>query len=251
MNGIKIRWRCVTRTSTGSPTQSSVVVPGKFTLINHPFDEDQGLAVAGWEARRAQLQAELDCEWLFFFPTRQDWVAGTGYADKANDVFIRAFAALRQHHRVGMVCCDWGANVAQSRTLIDELGCSRHVKWISPLPTVQFERMCRAAHCVVDQFKLGSFGGVMFKAMAVGAPMLTYLDEEQLRRQFPDIPPVVNCQTTSEITAAMERLLNQPDELMRYGEAARAWMRRNHGKAETVRLQEVQFRRVLFPESTT
>jgi glycosyltransferase involved in cell wall biosynthesis len=224
------------------------LAPGKFTLINHPFDEDQGLAVEGWQAERERLQAELDCEWLFFFPTRQDWVPGTGYADKANDVFIRAFAELRRRHRVGMVCCEWGANVAQSRELIDTLGCGRHVTWISPLPTVQFERLCRAAHCVVDQFKLGSFGGVMFKAMAVGAPMLTYLDEEQLRRQFPDIPPVVNCRTSSEISSAMDRLLQHPEELARYGDAARAWMRRNHGKAETIRLQEEQFRRMLFPE---
>ncbi len=226
------------------------LAPGKFTLINHPFDEDQGMAVTGWEAERARLQAELDCETLFFFPTRHDWVSGTGYADKANDVFIRALAALRaEGHRVGMVCCGWGANVEQSRALIAELGCTRHVKWINPLPTVQFERMCRAAHCVVDQFKLGSFGGMMFKAMAVGAPMLTYLDEAQLTRQFPEIPPVINCRTTDQIVAALRTLLRSHDELERYGAAARAWMHRNHGKAGTVRLQAGPFRRILFPQA--
>ena len=228
------------------------LAPGKFTLINHPFDEDQGLAVTGWEAQRAELQRELDSDTVFFFPTRHDWVSGTGYADKSNDVFIRALAALRQQgHRVGMVCCGWGANIEQSKALIAELGCARHVKWISPLPTVQFERMCHAAHCVVDQFKLGSFGGVMFKAMAVGAPMLTYLDEAQLKRQFPEIPPVINCRTTDEIVATMKTLLESPDELERYGAAARAWMRRHHGKAQTVRLQAEQFRRLLFPQAAS
>jgi glycosyl transferase family 1 len=227
------------------------LAPGKFTLINHPFDEDQGLAVTGWEEQRAELQRGLDSDMIFFFPTRHDWVAGTGYADKANDVFLRAFAALRQQgHRVGMVCCAWGANVAQSRALIEELGCSRHVQWTAPLPTVQFERMCRAAHCVVDQFKLGAFGGVMFKAMAVGAPMLTYLDEAQLHRQYPEIPPVINCQTTPEIVAALGHLLDARDELERYGRAARDWMRRHHGKSETVRLQAAQFRHLLFPQAT-
>jgi Glycosyl transferases group 1 len=226
------------------------LAPGKFTLINHPFDEDQGMTVTGWEAKRAELEAELDCDTVFFFPTRHDWVSGTGYADKSNDVFIRALATLRRDgHRVGMVCCGWGANIEQSKALIADLGIGRHVKWISPLPTVQFERMCRAAHCVVDQFKLGSFGGVMFKAMAVGAPMLTYLDEAQLRRQFPEIPPVINCRTTDDIVATLQPLLRSHDELERYGAAARAWMRRHHGKTQTVRFQAEQFRHLLFPQA--
>ena len=224
------------------------LAPGKFTLINHPFDEDAGLSVSGWEALRAELQHELDSEVVFFFPTRHDWVAGTGYADKANDVFIRAFAELRRAgHRVGMVCSAWGANVAQSQALLAELGCAQYVRWGSPLPTVQFERMSRAAHCVVDQFKLGAFGGVVFKAMAVGAPMLTYLDEAQVRRQYAEPPPVINCRTTEEIVMTLAGLVGEPARLTEYGLASRQWMRRYHGKEQTIRLQAEQFQHVLSP----
>lgn len=223
------------------------LAPGKFTQINHPFDEDAGLAVTGWEALRAELQRELDCDTVFFFPTRHDWVAGTGYADKANDVFLRAFAELRRRgHRVGMVCGSWGANVPQSKALLAELGCAAHVRWGSPLPTVQFERMSRAAHCVVDQFMLGAFGGVMFKAMAVGAPMLTYLNEDQVRRQYAEPPPVINCRTTDEVVSALSEVLATPGRLAEYGAASRDWMRRYHGKEQTVRLQAAQFRAALF-----
>lgn len=226
------------------------LAPGRFTLINHPFDEDAGLAVQGSEELRDELRRDLDSDVLFFFPTRHDWIAGTGYADKANDVFLRAFAALRREgFRIGAVCCEWGANVQDSKQLLDDLGCARYVRWAHPLPTVQFERMCRAADCVVDQFKLGAFGGVMFKAMAVGAPMLTYLDEAQLQRQFTEIPPVINCRTTGDIVTTLRRLLQTPDELSRYGTAARAWMHRHHGKAETVRLQSERFHHLLFPNA--
>ena len=222
------------------------LAPGRYTLINHPFDEDAGLAVTNWETQRADLCRQLDSEHLFFFPTRQDWVPGTGYADKGNDVFLRAFATLRNAgHSVGLVCCRWGANVKQSQHLLEELGCARHVTWIDPLPTVQFERMSRAAHCVVDQFVLGSFGGVTFKAMAVGSPMLTYLDEAQLLRQFPVCPPVINCRTEGQIVEMMSRLLKHPDELARVAAAARDWMRTYHGKAQTIQLQVNQFHSLL------
>jgi glycosyltransferase involved in cell wall biosynthesis len=218
------------------------LAPDRYTLINHPFDEDHGLAVTGFAELRRDLQAELGCEFLFFFPTRQDWVKDTGYADKGNDVFFRAFATLRQSgFSVGAVCCEWGANVAQSKALLLELGCARHVKWISPLPTVRFERMARAAHCVVDQFVLGSFGGVMFKAMAVGAPVLTYLDQAQLRRQYPATPPVVNCRTEDEIVDAMCALIKHPEQLAEVGTAARAWMTHYHSKHATVLSQARQF----------
>jgi len=222
------------------------LAPGRFTLINHPFDEDRGLSVTGADALRAELRRELDCDFICFFPTRHDWVSGEGYADKGNDVFLRGFAALcRDGFAVGLVCCAWGANVEHSKALLAALGCARHVKWISPLPTVQFERMCRAAHCVVDQFVLGSFGGVMFKALGVGAPVVTYLDENQLLRQYPQTPPVINCRTDQEIVAALSRLIHSPDELEDIGRAAREWISTYHAKADTVRLQALQFRRLL------
>ena len=222
------------------------LAPGRHTEINHPFDEDHGLQVQGFAELRAELCAELQSDYLFFFPTRHDWVAGTGYADKGNDVFLRAFATVNQTGiRAGLICCEWGANVADSKTLLEELGVRHAVKWIAPLPTVRFERMARACDCVVDQFVLGSFGGVMFKAMAVGAPVLTYLDEAQLLRQYPEVPPVVNCRTEAEIVHAIRRLAIAPEQTAEMGRRAREWMIRYHGKRETVAAQTRIFDKML------
>jgi hypothetical protein len=215
----------------------------RFTLINHPYDEDHGIDVAGWESLRAQLCAELDADFIFFFPTRQDWVPGTGYADKANEVFLRAFATLRRRgFRVGMVACRWGANVSQSVELLDALGCSRNVRWCEPMPMVKFERMAKACHCVVDQFKLGAFGGVMFKAMAVGSPICTYLDEQRIRRQYPESPPVINCRTEVEIVDRLATLLADRSQIDALGTGGRAWMKRFHAKDAVVNAQFDQYR---------
>jgi glycosyltransferase involved in cell wall biosynthesis len=216
----------------------------RMTLINHPYDEDHGLQVSGWEPLREALSAELDANFLFFFPTRHDWVVGTGYADKANDIFLRAFAELRRrNHRVAMVCCNWGSNVSQSKQLLDALGCARHVKWMAPMGMVKFERMARACHCVVDQFKLGAFGGVMFKAMAVGSPICTFLNESQILKQYPEAPPVINCRTEHEIVDKLSVLLETPVKAVELGARCRAWMKRYHSRDAVIGAQIAQYHR--------
>ena len=114
-----------------------------------------------------------------------------------------------------------------------------------------YERMCRAADIVADQFKLGAFGGIVFKAMAVGTPILTYLDEARLAKQYPEPPPVVNCRTSDEIVSKMTELMRFPIELSKAGEASRAWMKKYHAKEMTVNAQVDQFRQQLpIPEVT-
>lgn len=204
------------------------------------------MSVDGVEGLRSQLKRELDADFLFFHPTRQDWVEGTGYADKSNDVFLSAFAALRkQGLKVGAVICSWGSNVQQSRELLSTLDCSRYAHWSPPLAITPFERMCKACDTVVDQFKLGAFGGVVFKAMAVGTPIITFLNEDLIFRQYPEVPPVINCRTVDDIEKAVIALMLQPDELLQIGQRSRDWISRHHGKRETLNKQVDQFRRHL------
>ncbi|MES2949214.1 MAG: hypothetical protein V4858_11810 [Pseudomonadota bacterium] len=224
---------------------ANTLAPGRFTLINHPYDEDHGERVTGWEDLKWRLRLDLDSDFVCLFPTRHDWVPGTGYADKANDVFLLALADLRKAgFRVGAVCCDWGANVAQSKELIAKTGLASHVSWVKPLAMMQFEQMARACDLVADQFKLGAFGGIVFKAMAVGAPILTYLNEARLLEQYAEVPPVVNCATQSSIVEKLGALCASPDRLITLGSASRAWMKRYHGKRDTVNLQLKQFRKL-------
>lgn len=226
---------------------AKTLAPGRFTVINHPYDEDHGLAIRGTAESRDHLLQELDSNFLIFHPTRQDWVVGTGYADKSNDTLINAFIEMRRRGlKVGMVCCSWGKNVANTKALLTHAAVSQHVKWVAPLPITPFERMCRACDVVADQFKLGAFGGVCFKAMAVGAPILTYLNESLLLQQYPEVPPVINCEFSEEIVSRLGDLVARRDELERLGQASREWMKKYHGKTATVNAQVDQFRQHLL-----
>lgn len=211
------------------------LVGERFTFINHPYDEDHGENLSGWQELRCRLMGELDADFLFFFPTRHDWVDGTGYADKANDVFLRAFCQLRKNgHRVGLICCRWGANVEHSQAMIAQQGFTKHVLWFEPMGIVRFEKTAKAAHVVVDQFKLGAFGGILFKAMSLGVPMCTFLDEDEMVRQFGEMPPVINCRTEDAVIEAMTPLIRNRDALGELSTAGRRWIKQHHACANTV-----------------
>ncbi len=213
----------------------------RVSLINHPYDDRHAAAIGGVQKWRDTLRTRLDANFLVFFPTRHDWVAGTGYADKANDVFLRAFGRLRAAgHRVGMVCCAWGSNIEESRDLLASLDCSAHVEWVEPMGTVKFERTAMACDIVADQFKLGAFGGVTFKALAAGVPVLTHLDPTLFNAQFP-MPPVLNCQSTEAIHEGLLSLLRDPAALQALGRHSREWVDRHHNADTLLALEIEQF----------
>ncbi len=221
----------------------------RVSYINHPYDESHGDAISGSEDLRRRLFKQLDADFLFFFPTRQDWVVGTGYADKSNDIFLRAFCQLRQSgHKVGMVCCRWGKNVQESIHLLKDNQCDKYVLWQEPMGTVQFERTVKACDVVVDQFKLGSFGGIMFKAMAVGTVICTYLNEAEILNQYQELPPIINCQTEVQIVQAVQELINHPENINHLSLSAKQWIDKYHSSSLTVQTQLQQYKLLLMPD---
>ncbi|MEX2577570.1 MAG: glycosyltransferase [Verrucomicrobiales bacterium] len=224
--------------------------PDRVTFINHPFDENDLPSSDEAESLRGRLLVELDCEHLVFFPTRHDWVEGKGYNDKANDHLLRAIGDLWQGDgpATGLVLCDWGHNVKESRQLIRELGYERHTKWLAPQATKRFMKTCMACDVVADQFKLGSFGGILFKAMATGTPICTFLQEENLLRIYPEVPPVINVRTREEIRDRLGAALEDGEKLAEIGEAGRRWIENHHSGAETMERQFAQYREFLARE---
>jgi hypothetical protein len=218
----------------------------KVSFINHPFDECHGDKVEGTKELRENLAKLLDAEFLFFYPTRHDWVIGTGYADKANDTFLNAFCQLRQKgYKVGMICCQWGKNIQESMTLLQENNCEKFVLWQEPMGTIKFERTAKACDVVVDQFKLGSFGGILFKAMAVGSPICTYLDEQQILKEYPEVPPVINCQTTDQLIHKLADIIQDSSKLNDLSLASIQWIKKYHSSLPTIKTQIDQYRKFL------
>lgn len=220
--------------------------PGQVTVMNHPWDEDHALGVSGVEVLREELLRDLDAEQLVFFPTRHDWVAGTGYADKANDRFFRALARWMRDtgRRVGVICCEWGQNVEESRTLVAELGLTAHVRWSLPMGTVRFERFVLASDLVADQFEVPGMGGIAFKALSAGRPVLMRIEEDVMRAKYGEPPPVFNCHGEDDIYAALGYLLEPSEARQRRCDETRNWIKKHHAGREVVEKQLVVYARL-------
>lgn len=200
----------------------------RVTFINHPFDEDDAL-VGDWVSIRKELLEDIQADHLLLHPTRHDWVAGTGFADKGNDVFLEAFIRMHaQGLKVGLVMCEWGRNVPESRALLDEAGLSSFVRWEPPMSGRRLLTVARASELVVDQFKLGAFGGVTFKALAAGCCVCTKLDVTACEAFFGKAPPVVNCATSGDVLEQVTALLGRPERLKEYSAASREWVAKFH-----------------------
>ncbi len=223
---------------------AQALLPGHCTFINHPYHEDHHREAGNWRELRSRLQQEYDAKMVFFFPTRHDWVPGEGFADKGNDVFLRAFATFRRiaEPRAMLICCNWGHNVSDSRKLIHKTGISGAVKWTDPLPGLAFDRYCLAADYVVDQFVLGSFGGVTFKAMATGRPVISYLDQRLVQDFYSEPPPIISCRTESEIVDKLVHLSRTATRWTERCSRSRRWIETCHSGVEVATKQAAVYR---------
>ncbi|MFM6004670.1 MAG: hypothetical protein ACKPB7_15590, partial [Sphaerospermopsis kisseleviana] len=159
---------------------------------------------------------------------------------------LNAFCQLRQKgYKVGLICCQWGQNVQDSIKLIKQYNCTQFVSWQEPMGTIKFERMAKACDIVVDQFKLGSFGGILFKAMAVGSPICTYLNEEQILKEYPKIPPVINCQTTHKLIHQLAEIIEDRSKLTCLSSASKEWIGKYHSSLPTIQIQIDQYHQFL------
>jgi glycosyltransferase involved in cell wall biosynthesis len=92
-----------------------------------------------------------------------------------------------------------------------------------------FERY-READIVVDQLNAGWYGLFAIECMALGKPVVTFLQDEALRRTERELGtqvPIVNA-TKDDLRARLEPLVASASERRRIGEASRAYVERVH-----------------------
>jgi hypothetical protein len=201
-----------------------------FSFLPHPLN-DQEVNAADASALRRELCERLRADFLLFHPARQHWTAERLPSwEKANDSLIEGFARFVHEEcpRAAAIFVNWGRTVEASRALLRERGVADRVLWIEPQPNRRLLTYIQATDAVADQFYLGSFGGIMPKALRLGRPCLISLDEERHRWCFPEMPPVLNARTAAEIHAALTGLRRRPDLARRLQTDGPRWYKSYH-----------------------
>jgi len=158
---------------------------------------------------RAELKARHGGEFFIYHPPRQHWDAArdTNW-DKGNDKLFRAFAALVLKGGVDARCIavNWGATLAESKTLVAELGVTDKVIWIEPQPHRRMMRTIAACDVVADQFTIPTFGGIPPKAFHASRPVVTCFDPKLHEWCFDEMPPLLPASEPDQIASALHRL---------------------------------------------
>ena len=140
-----------------------------YVFVPHPIDELK------YSPAPSQLRGALEAagaDLVLLSPSRHDW------QEKGNDLLLRGFAELVRRDRPAalLVLTEWGTQVEQSKRLIGELGMERNVEWLPPLAKVRLLDAYRAADIVLDQFLIGTLGGIAPEAMACAKPVVMAFD---------------------------------------------------------------------------
>lgn len=116
------------------------------------------------------------------------------------------------------------AELLAALDFLKQRGFAFELRLIEGVPRHEALRMYEDADVIADQFIMGAFGVFALEGMALGKPVLTYLDEEHLRRPIFN-HPLVNT-TLENMTGVLAALHAVPELRRRIGEAARSSVER-------------------------
>ena len=180
-------------------------------------------------------------DFILLHPSRIMINARPAYVDagqwKGNDRLIEGFArfvAANPQARpvLAMVDGSLSPDRVEAKRLVARLGIGSRVVWLKPPHEYGFERaqmlpLYSIADAVADEFGVGWFGGVTVEGLAMGKPVLCYVDEGVMAALYP-WHPILTARTPDEIAARLTELYRNPAERERRGELGRRWVEEFH-----------------------
>ena len=120
---------------------------------------------------------------------------------------------------------------------IDGGGTACRARLVDRRGSIEYERMIVSVDVVIDQFMLGAFGGVLFRALALGTPVCTFLNDSIISSNYETVPPVLNCRTETEIFTSLKDAVNSTDKLESIGKLGKEWIVQHHSGKKTANIQ--------------
>jgi glycosyltransferase involved in cell wall biosynthesis len=173
------------------------------------------------ETLRADWQHATDGGTRFIvMPCRQSW------ADKGNDVFLRAFAQVKDDFPSWrLLLLRWGNDIAKTEALIQGLGLGAVVHWAPLMSKALLRRYQASADLLVDHCLDFGVGSSPIEGMAAGTPVLI-----RQRGQFATLPfdipspPFITFDADTELPTVLRQWLPSPEQLAQRGTQSREWV---------------------------
>ena len=209
-----------------------------YLFIPHPIDEDARPALESGLGE--DLRLRFPGAVFILAPSRQNW------ALKGNDRMLVAFSQLlRSGRRAVLLLAQWGQETDRSKGLIKSLGIGDDVIWFPPVHRRRLLEYYQCSDLVLDQFVIGSFGGIAPQAMACGKPVVLHYDDASQDWAFPEKPPIVQAESAEDLFSALTDLCDDARRRRELGDAGVRWVERQHGWRTVVERHLGMYREIL------
>lgn len=228
------------------------LVPGKWSAMAHPFMFDRRVPYDTDEEIRESLLLETDSDFLILMASSQNW---STHHNKGSIRALESFIELRKRGlAVGLIAVEWGAQLSESRDLLEREGLSHFVKWVTPMPRHGMQRMMANVDAVWDQFGMDAFGALALRTLEQGTPLISSGISEEAAALIGKQVPWIKAQSTEEIVTAVCALHQETKVRGReqvIGDSrsiARDWLERFHSPQITAQLQADVYRPLVAGE---
>lgn len=230
------------------------ILPNRWTAIPHPYYLDQSAPYDSDEVWRTNLLQQTHSEFLLLMPSSINFAPDH---DKGTLRALEAFAELRgQGHPVGLICVKWGRQVDELNTIIKRQRLDKYIAWVLPMPRIRLQKLIASVDVVLDQFQLKAFGGIAFKTMEQGVPLISRGITATASLIIGSFPPYMSAGSTDEIVHHVETLLGATSSLgraetrLRYGSPLRHWFLKYHHHAICREIQLATYRTMIGDNKT-
>ncbi|MCB9294263.1 MAG: hypothetical protein H6559_14250 [Lewinellaceae bacterium] len=176
---------------------------------------------------------------LIFYHNRLSWFFPEMNTDpnhnKGTDVLLKGFTNFIKANpgvKAKLIYLSYGKDIEKTRELIQKTNIQDHTIELPLLPKKELLLGLKHSDFGCGQFFTGGLGGgTTWETLAMGKPLLHYLEEDKIKFTGFDSPfPFVNVKNPEDISLVFEDFIAQPDKYRKIGEEAKQWHHRNFEK---------------------
>lgn len=173
-----------------------------------------------------------NCDIMLLYHGRHVW---GGEPDdpgqKGTDQLLRGLALFRARHpdiRTALVTVEYGADVAKSKALIEDLGLRDVVHWFPRMYRKDVMVAVAQADIVAAEFANSWLSsGVIYEALAMGRPLLGYRQDDLYVDRYASLYPMMNGRTADDVAALLTQYAATPAAYRSMGTEGRKWYENN------------------------
>ncbi|MEM4335731.1 MAG: glycosyltransferase family 4 protein [Candidatus Anstonellales archaeon] len=162
---------------------------------------------------------------IIFCPSRLD------FEIKGQDRLIRAFMLYKSRGGKGtLIFVDWGVDKDKAKEICKKI---KDVVFVGVMEREELLNAYLSADIIADQFVLGAMGLTSLEAMALGKPVIAYINEKLHQKLYRSVPPVLDAKNEDEIYNILIKLCEI--DILEIGEKSQKWLNKYHNKRNIVK----------------